>query len=89
MEHIMIWLRTDDYDRWQGIHDGFYEQRKEFGIVGDHVYRDVREPNAAFVHLEVEDVSRAMGWMQSDTFREATQEAKVTDRAIYTADQRQ
>ena len=21
MQHIMIWLRTDDYDRWQSIHD--------------------------------------------------------------------
>ena len=55
----MIWLRTDDYDGWQKIHDSFVEERKDFGITDDYVYRDVRDHNAALVHLVVEDLSRA------------------------------
>ena len=86
MQHIMIWLKTEAYDRWQAIHDGYAEDRKEFGITEDHVYRDVRDPGAAMVHLVVEDAAKARGWFQTDKFRNGTVEAKVTDRAIYAAD---
>ena len=65
MQHIMIWLRTDDY-----------------------VYRDVRDPQAALVHLEVEDVARAQEWFGTDQFKKGTADAKVTDRKIYIAEQR-
>ena len=88
MEHIMIWLRTEDYDRWQGIHDGFVEQRKEYGIAEDHVYRDVNDPSAAFVHLVVDDAAQAMQWTQAPQFKSGTVAAKVTDRAIYSAERR-
>ena len=84
----MIWLRTDDYDGWQKIHDGYAEQRKDFGITEDYVYRDVREPNAALVHLVVEEVPRATEWFQTDKFKEGTLAAKVTDRAFYVAEKR-
>ena len=86
MQHIMIWLKTEAYDRWQAIHDGYAEDRKEFGITEDHVYRDVRDPGAAMVHLVVEDAAKAREWFQTDKFRNGTVEAKVTDRAIYAAD---
>ena len=88
MQHIIIWLRTDDYDRWQKIHDSFVEERKGFGITEDHVYRDVRDPNAALVHLVVEDLPRAMEWFQTDKFKTGTIAAKVTGRAFYVAEKR-
>ena len=84
----MIWLSTDDYDQWQKIHDSFVEERKEFGITEDHVYRDVRDPKAALVHLLVDDVSRASGWFQTDKFKMGTAAAKVTGRAFYVAEKR-
>ena len=88
MQHIMIWLHTDDYDGWQKIHDSFVEERKAFGITEDHVYRDVRDSQAALVHLVVEDLPRAMEWFQTDKFRTGNVSAKVTDRAIYAAERR-
>ena len=88
MEHIMIWLRTDDYDRWQGIHDSFVKERKEYGITEDHVYRDVNDPSAALVHLVVDEAGRAMQWTQTDQFKSGTVASKVTDRAIYSAERR-
>ena len=88
MENIMIWLHTDEYDRWQEIHNSFVEERKEFGITADYVYRDVRDPNAALVHLVVDDVSRASEWFQTDKFRTGTTAAKVTDRAFYVAEKK-
>ena len=88
MENIMIWLQTDDYDRWQKVHDGFVEDRKEFGITKDYVFRDVNDPRAALVHLVVEDLPRATQWFQTDKFKTGTVAAKVTDRAIYVAERR-
>ncbi len=88
MQHIMIGLHTDDYDKWQKIHDGYAEERKDFGITDDYVYRDVRDPQAALVHLVVDDVPRAQEWFRTDKFKKGTADAKVTDRAIYVAEQR-
>lgn len=88
MQHIMIWLRTDDYDRWQEVHNGFAEKRKNFGITEDYVYRDVRDPSAALVHLVVEELPRAMEWFKTDEFRKGTAAAQVTDRAFYVAEKR-
>ncbi len=88
MQHIMIWLRTDDYDKWQKIHDGYAEERAAFGITDDYVYRDVRDPKAALVHLVVEDLPRAQEWFQTDKFKKGTADAKVTDRQIYAAEPR-
>ena len=88
MENIMIWLHTEDYDRWQGIHDSFVEERKEYGITEDYVYRGVGDSSTALVHLVVEDMPRAMGWFRTDKFRSGTLAAKVTDRAIYAAERR-
>ena len=88
VQNIMIWLHTDDYDKWQKIHDGYAEERKGYGIVDDFVYRDVRDPQAALVHLVVEDVPRAQAWVQTDEFKNGTAAAKVTDRKIYIAEQR-
>ena len=68
--------------------DSFVEERKEFGITADYVYRDVRDPNAALVHLVVDDASRASEWFQTDKFKTATAAAKVTDRAFYMAEKR-
>ena len=88
MQNIMIWLRSDDYDRWQKIHDSYVEERKEFGITEDYVYRDVRDPSAALVHLVVEELPRAMEWFQTDKFKKGTVAAKVNGRAFYVAEKR-
>ena len=88
MQHIMISLRTDAYDKWQKIHDGYAEERKGYGITEDHVYRDVRNPKAALVHLVVEDLPRGQEWFQTDQFKKGTTDAKVTGREIYVAEQR-
>ncbi len=48
-------------------------------------YRDLENPNAALFHIRVEDMDRAMGWFQSDTFKDASRRAKVTGRTFYEA----
>ena len=64
------------------------EERTEFGITADYVYRYVWDPNAALVHLVVDDESRASEWFQTDKFKTGTAAAKVTDRAFYIAEKR-
>ena len=89
MAHIMIWLRTDDFEGWKAIHDRFADRRRaEYTFTDDHVYQDVSDPKAVMVHLEAEDLDRAFEWFNSDTFREATKSAQVTERAIYVAELR-
>ena len=85
MQDIMIRIETDDYEAWKVQHYLHVENRASFGITDGPVYRDIDDPNAALFHLIVEDMDRARGWFETDTFREATRLAQVTGRTFYVA----
>ena len=46
-------------------------------------YRDVDNPNAALIHTCVEDLDRAVPWLQSDASQEVTTRATIRRRDIY------
>ena len=45
-------------------------------------YRDVDDPNAVLIHTCVEDLDRAVPWLQSDASQEVTTRATVRRREI-------
>ena len=57
----MIRVTPDDFDRWFAEHDGAQESRLEYGITDGPLYRDISDPNALLIHLDVEDMDRAPG----------------------------
>ena len=59
--------------------------RTTFGITDGPAYQDIDNPNAALFHIKTDDMDRAMQWFKSDTFKNASQLAKVTGRAFYLA----
>ena len=86
MQHLMIRIEMDDYDKWLATHYDHTEDRKAYGMEDGPVYRDIDNPNAALFHIRTADVPRAMEWFRSDTFREATRRATVRDREFYLAE---
>lgn len=82
---IIIHVEAENYDRWFPAHDGQQEARKAYGITDGPFYRDATSPNKALVHLNVEDLGRAMEWFKSDEFRGAVAEAGKVKRTIWTA----
>ena len=88
MQDILIRIETDDFAAWEEQHYLHAGNRAAYGIEDGPAYRDLENPSAALFHIRTEDVDRAMGWFQSDTFRAATKLAKVTGRSFYDAQPR-
>jgi hypothetical protein len=85
VQDILIRIETDDFAAWEEQHYLHAGNRASYGIQDGPAYRDLENPNAALFHIRVEDMDRAMGWFQSDTFKAATKLAKVTGRTFYEA----
>jgi hypothetical protein len=85
MQDIMIRIETDDFEAWKTQHYLHAENRATFGITDGPAYQDIDNPNAALFHIKTDDMDRAMQWFKSDTFKNASQLAKVTGRAFYLA----
>ena len=85
---ILIRVKPTDYDRWLKVHVAASEARREYGITDGPVYRDAVNSNIALVHLNVEDVDRAMKWFQSDRFKEGVKRAGIVEREFWIAQKR-
>jgi hypothetical protein len=85
MPEIMARVEAEDFDRWLQSHRAQAGQRCAYGMTDGPVYRDVDSPNAAFVHIHVEDLARAGQWFRTNEFMEATRQAGVIRREFYLA----
>ena len=85
MQDVLIRVETDDFAAWEEQHYAHAPNRATYGIHDGPAYRDLENPGAALFHIKVEDMDRAMGWFESDTFKLATKRAKVTGRTFYLA----
>jgi heme-degrading monooxygenase HmoA len=87
-QSIIIRVVPENFDIWRKEHDGQQEARLAYGITDEPFYRDERDPNVALVHLNVENLDRAMKWFKSDAFREAAKRAGSVQREIWLAQKR-
>jgi len=85
---IIIRVVPEDFDVWRKEHDGQREARLAYGMTDGPVYRDEQDPNVVLVHLNVENLERAMEWFKSDTFRAAVKRAGNVQREIWIAQKR-
>jgi hypothetical protein len=85
---IIIRVEPEDFEIWRREHDGQRDARLAYGITDGPVYYDERNPQVVLVHLNVEDLDRAMTWFKSDAFRAAAQRAGNVRREIWLAEKR-
>ena len=86
MPEMMARVEVEDFGTWLGNHRSQAEQRRGYGMTDGPIYRDVQDPNAAFVHIHVEDLARARQWFRTDEFMQATRRAGVIRREFYLAE---
>lgn len=68
---IMIRVRAENYESWFREHSGQETARRDYGITDGPFYRDAQDPSSALVHLDVENLEKAMTWFKSDAFQAA------------------
>ena len=86
---IIIRVTPENYDIWRKEHDGQKEARLAYGITNGPVYRDELDSNVVLVHLNVENLDRALEWFKSDAFKEAVKRAGNVQREIWIAQKRE
>lgn len=89
MPEMMARVEAEDFETWLRSHRSQAGQRRGYGMTDGPIYRDVDDPNAAFVHIHVEDLARAGQWFQTNEFMEATRQAGVIRREFYLADKQE
>lgn len=85
---IMIRVKPENYEVWYQEHSSQEEARREYGITDGPLYRDAGNPDVALVHLNVEDLNKAMEWFGSAAFRAAAQRAGSVERELWVAERR-
>lgn len=86
MPEMMARVEVEDFGTWLRSHRSQAEQRRGYGMTDGPIYRDVQDPNAAFVHIHVEDLARARQWFRTNEFMQATKRAGVIRREFYLAE---
>ena len=86
MPEMMARVEAEDFETWLRSHRSQAGQRLRYGMTDGPIYRDVDDPNAAFVHIHVEDLARAGQWFRTNEFMEATKQAGVIRRVFYLAE---
>jgi heme-degrading monooxygenase HmoA len=89
MPDMMARIETEDFDTWLRSHRSQARRRSAYGMTDGPIYRDVDNPNAAFVHIRVEDLNRASEWFRTEEFAEATRQAGVIRREFYLAEKQE
>jgi hypothetical protein len=80
MNYMLVRANLQDYDTWKPSFDRHGTVRKSAGSKGGLVFRNADDPNECVILLEVEDMSRAREFAQSDNLREEMQQAGVVGR---------
>ena len=89
MTELMTRVQVTDFDTWLHIHRSNTEQRREYGMTDGPIYRDIDDPNAALVHLHVDDLDRALQWFGSEAFKAASARSTAIGRDVYVATRHQ
>jgi heme-degrading monooxygenase HmoA len=89
MPDMMARVEAEDFDTWLRSHRSQAEKRRAYGMTDGPIYRDIENPNAAFVHIHVEDLDTAGQWFRTNEFTEATRRAGVIRREFYLADKQE
>lgn len=84
-QSILIRVEPENFDQWRTAHDECRQARSEYGMSDGPVYRDEKNPNHVMVHLDVEDLDKALGWFKDERFKSAVVRAGKVSRDFWMA----
>lgn len=79
-QSILIRVVPENFSQWRNAHDECRVARLDYGMTDGPVYRDETDPNTVLVHLNVENMDKAMGWFKDERFKAGVQRAGKVSR---------
>jgi hypothetical protein len=83
MPEMLARVEVEDFQTWLVNHRSQSRARAGYGMVDGPIYRDIDDPDAAFVQIHVEDLARAQEWFRSEEFARSTEKAGVLRREFF------
>ncbi|MFB6096363.1 MAG: hypothetical protein ABEJ74_03130 [Haloferacaceae archaeon] len=80
MPYLIVRHTVEDFDEWKAVFDDHAAVREEYGSRGGFVGRVAGEPDEVVTVLEIEDLDRGREFADSDSLREAMDEAGVVGK---------
>ena len=84
-QSILIRVEPENFDQWRTAHDECRNARLEYGMTDGPFYIDEKNPKQVLVHLDVENMEKAMGWFRDPRFRAAVERAGKVSREFWFA----
>lgn len=78
MVRMFIRHPVEDYDRWRRAYDDFESKRRDGGVVGAQVLRNVDDGNDVTVSHDFDDADRARAFAFDEELKEAMGAAGVS-----------
>jgi heme-degrading monooxygenase HmoA len=80
MAYLLVHHNVEDFAKWKPVFDADATARKAGGSKGGRLFRSANNPNEVVVLFEWDSTEKALQFAQSDSLREAMQNAGVTGR---------
>lgn len=68
---------VSNYDNWKNVYDEVASLRKERGVTGASVHRDVNDPNTIIITHQFKDTNAATAFANSEDLKSAMMKAGV------------
>jgi hypothetical protein len=85
MPEMLARVEVEDFQTWLLNHRSQSGARARYGMVDGPIYRDIDDPNAAFVQIHAKDLAKAREWFQTEEFARSTANAGVIRREFFMA----
>ena len=74
---VIVKHRVEDYDAWRLVYDEIEAFRRQSGIVGDAVSRQIDDPDDLVIYHQAEDIDALRAFVDSPELQDAMQRAGV------------
>ncbi len=79
MKHLLVRHRVNDFAQWKRIYELVEQRRAAFGLVNDHIFQALNDPQEVFVMLDIEDETRARQFLEGPEIKEFMKQSGVAE----------
>jgi hypothetical protein len=83
MPEMLARVEVEDFQTWLVNHRSQSGARARYGMTDGPIYRDIDDPNAAFVQIHAKDLAKAQEWFRTEEFARSTEKAGVLRREFF------
>lgn len=85
MGNLIFTFEAPDFEHWLAVYQSREDLRRTEGIHEVGLYRSVRDERGVVLHLQVDNMDRALAFFSAPAFRTAQAQAGVAHVTVYTA----